>query len=126
MYNHIRDLTFLYSEGIIEQYKSLKSHLSKEFKYYSFEADSFKELNKLKNDVEYTYKRAKNDLKAKKNKLWAYKSYNDYSKWNLAREDLKNIDEIVKDENLAKSKMLPKETEFVVNKLHHLKYIENQ
>lgn len=126
LYNNLRDLTTLFSESVLEQAKVIKSHLSYDFKYHYFEADSYKELSKLKNDVEYTFRKWKRDLKFKKEKLWTYKNYNDFSKWNLSPGDLDNIDEIIKDEDLAKSKMLPRETEFVKNKLHLLHYIENQ
>ena len=104
----------------------MKSYLNSEYKYHYFEADSFKELSKMKSDVEYTYKKWNNDLIFKKNKLWSYKNYGDFSKWNLSPKDQANIDDFIEDEGLAKSKMLPRETEFVDNKLHLLHYIENQ
>jgi hypothetical protein len=126
MYSHIRDLTQLYGDGIVEQAKNIKSHLNHDFKYHFFEADSYKEVSKLKSDVEYTYKKWSNDLKFKKDKLWNYKDYKDYSKWNLAEEDMFKIDELIENEALAKLKMLPRETEFVINKLHLLRYVENQ
>jgi hypothetical protein len=125
MYSHIRDLTQLYGDGIVEQAKNIKNHLSHGFKYHFFEADGYKELSKLKSDVEYAYKKSKNDLKFKKERLWGYKDYKD-NKWNLAEADLANIDELLNNESLAKLKMLPRETDFVNNKLHLLRYIENQ
>lgn len=97
-----------------------------EFTYHHFEADSYKEINKLRSEVEFTYKKWDNDLKMKKDKLWAARSTKDFSKWNLSPEDSLVIDSILREESFAKSRMLPRETECVTNKLHLLRYIENQ
>lgn len=67
MYNNLKDLTTLYSESIMEQSRAIKTYLLLDFKYHYFESDSFKELAKLKSDVEYTYKKWKNDLNFKVN-----------------------------------------------------------
>ena len=123
MYNQIRDLTMLYSDWIVDQARSINSNLIYDFKYHYAESESYKELSRLRNEVDYTYNKWKNDLKYKKAKLWSYKNTQDYSKWGFSQNDLANIDEILKSEQLAKSKMLPKETHHVKAKLHLLKYI---
>lgn len=126
LYNGIRDLTQLYSENIVDQANCLKSSLQSEFKYRLFYADSFKEIHRLRSDVEYGYKKWQKDLDFKKDKLWTYKDSKDFSKWNLSQEDLKNISKLIEDEQDSKARMLPRETEFVKSKKYLLNYIENQ
>ena len=123
MYNQIRDLTMLYSDCIVEQARSINSNLIYDFRYHYAESEAYKELSKLRSEVDTTYNKWKNDLKYKKAKLWSYKNTQDFSKWGLSQQDLNNIDEILKSEQMAKSKMLPKETHHVKTKLHLLKYI---
>ena len=65
-------------------------------------------------------------LNLSKERLWNYRDTKDFSRWDLSQYDKDNIDNLLQDEELAKIKMLPKETEKVVNKLNLLRYIENQ
>ena len=126
LYNNIRDLTLLYSESFIEQSHWIKACLQHELKYSYFYADSYKELSKLKSDVEYTYNKWNKDLNFKKDKLWNSKGNQNYENWHLGKDDLHIVQNLIQDEYLAKSKMLPRETIYVNNKKHLLNYIENQ
>ncbi|CAI2360774.1 unnamed protein product [Moneuplotes crassus] len=126
LYKHIKEVSNKYSEQVLEKALIFKTELSHEFTYHHFEADSYKELNKLRSDVEYTFKKMNNDLKAKKDRLWSSRSTKDFSKWDLSPEDSLVIDSILREESYAKAKMLPKETEQVHSKLNLLRYIENQ
>lgn len=107
----------------IEQGMLMKEKFSRFYKYNFFEGDPMKEFIKKRFQIKESYAKADTKLSERKTRLLKSK---DYKKWELTRESMNNIALINSNEELARKKMLPKETAVVTNKRHLLNHMSNQ
>jgi hypothetical protein len=107
--------------------KATRKNFAEHLKYYSYEAESLRELIKEREAVKYTYVTQEKALIAKKEKLWKVKD-KDITKWGfddiLALEKIK--DQLFKDKDLAFSYMYYKESIEVDKRREEMSFFTNQ
>ncbi|CAI2361988.1 unnamed protein product [Moneuplotes crassus] len=111
-----------WSDSYHGQSNILKNWFPRFFKYNMNEHISMIEIYNHRNMTKTQFAKMQTNLEATKNSLYAER---DFDKWGLSPEDTENIDEIDKDEYLAKSKMLPEETTQLNSKKLLLNYLNN-
>lgn len=100
----------------------LKNWFPRFFKYNMNEYKSMIEVLDHRNVTKERFVKMQTELEMLKTKLYAER---DFEKWGLSSEDRKNLDELDQDEYLAKSRMLPEETQLLNDQKLLLNYLNN-
>ena len=107
----------------VQQANLVNDAFGRYFKYHTMEGEAMKDLFKLREAAKQAYLRKDTKLSEKKMKLFRS---GDASRWELAREDLNRVNELLKDERLAFDAMLPRESEEMAGQKDILFYLSNQ
>lgn len=111
-----------WSETYSGQGKILKNWFPRFFKYNMNEYKSMLEILDHRDNTKTRFVKMQTELETLKARLYAER---DFDKWNLSKEDRDNIDELDQDEYLAKSRMLPEETNVLNDQRLLLNYLNN-
>lgn len=112
---------------MIQQAETISKELDLTLSFHILEGNSFREFHKHKEEVYKEFHKFGNDLVYKKDQLWDEREKEEtLDKWKLNKDDFNKIHELLKDEHLAKAKMLPKETHFYWDKNNQFKHLQRR
>jgi hypothetical protein len=111
-----------WSDSYESQGKILKNWFPRFYKYNMNEYKSMNEILENRNITKEKFVKMQTELEAVKSKLYADR---DFENWNFTPEDKAHLDEIDQDEYLAKSKMLPVQTQNLNDQKLLLNYLNN-
>ena len=126
-YNDLKCVSKAYEDSVLQQAETLCNELDLTLNFHQLEANSFKEFHKHKEEVYWEFNKLGKDLHSKKNKLWEEReNLETHAKWKLSFENFKNIDKLLENEDVAKTRMLPKETQFYWDKNNQFKHLQRR
>lgn len=118
----ISTLLSSWSNSFDGQSKILQNWFPRFFKYNMNEPKSMNEMLDHRNITKDKFVKMQTDLENLKSKLY---NERDFTKWDLTEDDKKIIDELDQDEYLAKSRMLPNQTQKLNEQKLLLNYLNN-